>query len=517
MPRNPSGVFTKPFPDVISGTTVESAVHNGTVADFEADANLPRPIIAGGTGATTAAGARTAMAAERAGQQVTNYSSHVFENGSFWSDGAATAAPAAVGLTGVCVLINNSQNDMVLVAREHITGKAWTRTKVGGVWNAWLVDGAADYVNVTGDTMTGHLALPAGPAAANATRKDYVDAADALRVLKSGDTMTGNLVLPAGEPPADAATRKDYVQSIVVAGDAAEAASRTAADNLKVNRSGDTFTGAVGITTTDPALNFSRAADANVIQSNFSQTAGAHHWLWRWSDQGAQANFNIYRTPSGGGALTHAFGIDRSNGFATMPFRVSINGGAAIGTGYGILVGNGNVAPYAGQICCSFYSGSGYGGLYALNNTSGGGGNFMLMIRDDFVIQGSIQGTGAGTVYNTTSDARLKENVRDARGTMDVKKAIMGLRVVDFNWKGDKAKKREVGMLAQEVYEHLPQIVSPPTAIKMRDEKTGVETAAETPWSIDFSRAVPYLIDLLQQQQQQIDALETRLAALEKK
>jgi len=49
-----------------------------------------------------------------------------------------------------------------------------------------------------GDTMTGHLALPTGPAAANAVRKDYVDAADAA--------------LAASIPPAPvAATAAEYL------------------------------------------------------------------------------------------------------------------------------------------------------------------------------------------------------------------------------------------------------------------------------------------------------------------
>jgi len=51
-----------------------------------------------------------------------------------------------------------------------------------------------------GSTMTGHLTLPTTPAAANAVRKDYVDAAVAAnttaiggKVSKIGDTMTGDL------------------------------------------------------------------------------------------------------------------------------------------------------------------------------------------------------------------------------------------------------------------------------------------------------------------------------------
>ncbi len=50
-----------------------------------------------------------------------------------------------------------------------------------------------------GDTMTGHLTLPTGPGAANAVRKDYVDAqaqsGATSKVSKSGDTMTGQLVI----------------------------------------------------------------------------------------------------------------------------------------------------------------------------------------------------------------------------------------------------------------------------------------------------------------------------------
>lgn len=70
-------------------------------------------------------------------------------------------------------------------------------------WNgqAWVLT-AGDFVKRAGDTMSGHLSLPTGPAAANAVRKDYVDAAVGAvdlssKVSKSGDTMTGNLTVQA--------------------------------------------------------------------------------------------------------------------------------------------------------------------------------------------------------------------------------------------------------------------------------------------------------------------------------
>jgi len=72
-----------------------------------------------------------------------------------------------------------------------------------------VTQAATDFVNVGGDTMTGHLVLPTSPAAENAVRKDYVDAADAAiiavnttqdtaiagKVSKAGDTMTGDLTI----------------------------------------------------------------------------------------------------------------------------------------------------------------------------------------------------------------------------------------------------------------------------------------------------------------------------------
>ena len=54
-----------------------------------------------------------------------------------------------------------------------------------------------------GITMTGHLGLPTGPSAQHAVRKDYVDAADALKLSLTGGTVTGtlNLSVPYGGMP----------------------------------------------------------------------------------------------------------------------------------------------------------------------------------------------------------------------------------------------------------------------------------------------------------------------------
>lgn len=60
MPRNGSGIYSKPAGTTAQpNTTIESAKYNQTVDDLVADANVPRPIVAGGHGAATVSGAQT--------------------------------------------------------------------------------------------------------------------------------------------------------------------------------------------------------------------------------------------------------------------------------------------------------------------------------------------------------------------------------------------------------------------------------------------------------------------------
>lgn len=61
MPRNSSGVFSKAVASFAPDTTISSSAMNAVIDDIADDLNTARPITAGGTGATSAAAARTAL------------------------------------------------------------------------------------------------------------------------------------------------------------------------------------------------------------------------------------------------------------------------------------------------------------------------------------------------------------------------------------------------------------------------------------------------------------------------
>lgn len=59
MPRDPSKIYYPPSgTNAVTGTPISSAAYNNYVADMTADANNPRPVVAGGTGGATAAEGR---------------------------------------------------------------------------------------------------------------------------------------------------------------------------------------------------------------------------------------------------------------------------------------------------------------------------------------------------------------------------------------------------------------------------------------------------------------------------
>jgi len=126
--------------------------------------------------------------------------------------------------------------------------------------------------------------------------------------------------------------------------------------------------------------------------------------------------------------------------------------------------------------------------------------SYYALFSDSGGTQGSISGTGGGTVaYNTSSDERIKENIVDTSSQLD---KIKQVQVKDFNYIGKDVT--TTGMIAQELNEIIPEVVI-----------EGAEDATKHPWGIDYGKLTPYLIKAIQEQQTIIDDLKTRIETLE--
>ena len=118
---------------------------------------------------------------------------------------------------------------------------------------------------------------------------------------------------------------------------------------------------------------------------------------------------------------------------------------------------------------------------------------------------------GAGTIYavNTTvqssSDARLKENIRVLDTGLN---EILNLKPRRFDWKKDEGLniKNDIGFIAQEVEEILPDLV-------MDYPKTNNEDIQYK--SLGMSKMIPTLVKAIQEQQTIIEDLKARIEKLE--
>jgi hypothetical protein len=178
MPRDGSNIYHIPLgTEGIPDTTIESEKYNSFVHDVERDLNTPRPIVAGGTGASTADGALNNLSAEKMLQHIDNYDSYSWMAGSFYSDILATNAPVANhAFAGIAYWA--SPGAIIIEARDLTdpNGPVYVRMKIGGVWTTWVLNQSSMFVLKAGDTMTGLLTLSGDPTGTlQAVPKQYAD------------------------------------------------------------------------------------------------------------------------------------------------------------------------------------------------------------------------------------------------------------------------------------------------------------------------------------------------------
>jgi len=128
------------------------------------------------------------------------------------------------------------------------------------------------------------------------------------------------------------------------------------------------------------------------------------------------------------------------------------------------------------------------------NNT--GAGYFDCYYNTNYI--GGIAQNGASNVsFNTSSDYRLKEDLKDFEGLDLVSK----LKVYDFKWKTEDS--RMYGVIAHELQEVIPYTVSGNKDEMKEDGKIKVQV-------VDYSKIVPVLIKAIQELSAKVSALENK-------
>lgn len=118
---------------------------------------------------------------------------------------------------------------------------------------------------------------------------------------------------------------------------------------------------------------------------------------------------------------------------------------------------------------------------------------------------GRINTSGGATGYVTSSDYRLKENVQPMTGALA---KVAALKPCTYTWKSDGSAGE--GFIAHELADVCPQAVS--------GEKDATnEDGSIKPQGIDTSFLVATLTAAIQEQQQMIETLQAKVAALEAK
>jgi hypothetical protein len=200
-----------------------------------------------------------------------------------------------------------------------------------------------------------------------------------------------------------------------------------------------------------------------------------------WRPNGSGADLNI-ATQAISGSLGSGSILFQPNNALAMSIKTS--GDVLVGTtsdsfyngsnaGIGLFGSNTFIAASRSSATCAFFN---------RFTTTGD----IVQIRYAGSNVGSISYNGVNTLYNATSDYRLKEDLKDYNAL----NIINQLKTYDFKWK--KAGIRDYGMMAHELQEVLPNYVN-------GDKDSIDENGKINPQGVDYSKIVPILVKAIQE------------------
>ena len=203
-----------------------------------------------------------------------------------------------------------------------------------------------------------------------------------------------------------------------------------------------------------------------------------------------------------GNAATQVFSI-RNDGISNLYINtqnsVPLNFGVSTGTTFGTIISQMKIIS-TGQV--------------GINATPASGNTFRVInIGSDNACQFGNASNGvylpyaSPTAWSSYSDARLKDVIGNYENALD---HILQLNPVKYTWKSDANKKVNIGLLAQNVLEVIPEIVDENTLPNDEEDKTEY-------LSLRYTDLIPVLIGSIQELKAIVDAQAVEIAALKAK
>ena len=150
-------------------------------------------------------------------------------------------------------------------------------------------------------------------------------------------------------------------------------------------------------------------------------------------------------------------------------------------------------------------------------NSVASGAQYTTANRMHLNASGNLYITGSLTQNTTISDARLKQDIEEFPSALEKMKA---LRTVKFNWIDEdrRGEYKEIGLIAQEVKEIYPELIGTTDSIEMTEDPDTLEKVpGEKRYMMHYEKLTVVLLKAMQEQQELIETLQTKVAELEAK
>jgi hypothetical protein len=315
-------------------------------------------------------------------------------------------------------------------------------------------------------------------------------------VTSFGNVTLTNVTISSGNVTVSAGS--NTAPSITTVGDTNTGIFFPAADTIAFSDGGAEAmridsSGNVGIGTTTPLFTFANRGSLTINGTNqallclangSSGFTSAYH-IWDGTNYAINNNTTTGSMVFGTNAASERMRINSSG---DLLVGTSVGAGAKIyslATASSAIRGDASLATTVGMY-----------GVHSSNSSTG----YVAYFLNSGASNGQfLTNTGA---WQAISDARLKTDVKN----LDSTSRLLQLRPVDYLWKSqetsEEPSKRNLGFIAQEVKEVFPELVT---------------VSPDGMFGVEYTGLISPLVKAIQEQQDLIQSLTTRITALEAK